>query len=412
MQLLEQASPRQKVSSFLADFWYLGRRDDQHATGYGKASCFSGGWFHWKAEWPDSTLAPKWMQSCCLSRTYLQLKRVIQGGLGNSVRASLLLWFIDVVAVSCVALAPPPSDTYLAPILSFSHAPAGAAWKGQTTFYSLSIINRRNNSYKTSCQIIIWAPFISTNPSVPWPQTSPYILHTHRWLHTSEKSQIYSDSASSNFGQHVREFVKKCKSIYSMCWVISGRSPVMFACYQWCWCVSAYMQEVMLEIISTHVHVLPALYMVFVQLERVSSSAREVEFQSFTVTFSVWNSVQQTDVVFGAGALGSDLRAYVISWHGCCSHRCSTWEPGSIVLISALRFLKTSLWFLSRFFFCCVLSAHAGTPHKSQEVYVCYHSEPCEPPQSVITAPLQARSFIIFAAQTFSDEFRFRWWEM
>lgn len=87
----------------------------------------------------------------------------------------------------------------------------------------------------------------------------------------------------------------------------------MVACYQWCRCVSSYMQEIMVEIISTHVRVLPALYMVFVQLERVSSSAREVEFQSFTVTFSVWNSVQQTDVVFGAGALGSDLRAYVIS---------------------------------------------------------------------------------------------------
>lgn len=43
---------------------------------------------------------------------------------------------------------------------------------------------------------------------------------------------------------------------------------------------------------------------------------------------------------------------------------------------------------------------------------LCYHSDPREPPQSVITAPLQSRSFIIFAAQTFWDSFRFRWWEM
>lgn len=79
--------------------------------------------------------------------------------------------------------------------------------------------------------------------------------------------------------------------------------------------MSSCMQKVRLEIPSTHVHALPALYMLFVQLGRESSSALsrgvEVRFQGFTITSPVWNNVQQTDVVFGA--LGSDLRAYVIS---------------------------------------------------------------------------------------------------
>lgn len=52
-----------------------------------------------------------------------------------------------------------------------------------------------------------------------------------------------------------------------------------------------------------------ALYTLFVQLESVSSSAQsrglEVKFQGFAVTSPVSNNTEQTDVAFGAGALGS-----------------------------------------------------------------------------------------------------------
>lgn len=102
------------------------------------------------------------------------------------------------------------------------------------------------------------------------------------------------------------------------------------------------------------------LYMLFVQLGRVSSSAQsrgvEVKFQGFTIASPVSNNVQQADVVFGAGALGSDLKACVILWHGCGSHRCFSQEPSLIVLISAPHFLKkTSPRSLSLFSFCWVL---------------------------------------------------------
>lgn len=148
------------------------------------------------------------------------------------------------------------------------------------------------------------------------------------------------------------------------------------------------------------------LYMLFVQLERVSSSAQgrgvEVKFQGFTVTSPVSNDVQQTDVAFGAGALGSDSRACVILWHGCSSHRCFRREPSLIVLISAPHFLKTSLCLLSLLSFCRVLVVFR--PHRDPSQItgsiLCFHSEPCEAPQSAITAPSQSRSFIIFAAQT------------
>lgn len=141
--------------------------------------------------------------------------------------------------------------------------------------------------------------------------------------------------------------------------------------------MSSYMQKVGLEILSTHVHVLPAIYMLFVQLGRVSSSAQsrgvEAKFQGFTRTSPVSNNVQQTDVAFGAGALGSDLKACVILWHGCGSHRCFSREPSLIVLISAPHFRKkTSPRSLSLFSFCWVFGCFLATPrpfHKLQEVY-------------------------------------------
>lgn len=43
-----------------------------------------------------------------------------------------------------------------------------------------------------------------------------------------------------------------------------------------------------------------------------SEQRSEVKFQGFTVTSPVSHNVQQTDGAFGAGPLGSDLRAYVI----------------------------------------------------------------------------------------------------
>lgn len=142
------------------------------------------------------------------------------------------------------------------------------------------------------------------------------------------------------------------------------------------WCMSSYMQKVGLEILSTHVHVLPALYMLFVQLGRVSSSAQsrgvEVKFQGFTITSPVSNNMQQTDVVFGAGALGSDLKACVILWHGCGSHRCFSQEPSLIVLISAPHFLKNEPAFALAFLFLLGFGCFLATPrpfHKLQEVY-------------------------------------------
>lgn len=90
------------------------------------------------------------------------------------------------------------------------------------------------------------------------------------------------------------------------------------------------------------------LYMLFVQLERLSSSAPsrrvEVQIQAFTGTSPLSNHLQQTDVGFGAR-----LR------HGCSSHRCLRQERSFIVLISAPRFLKRSLRLLSLCSFCWVL---------------------------------------------------------
>lgn len=55
------------VSSFLADFWHLGRRDDPHSKGYVQASCFSGG--------PVSlTGRPDWRHS----RSYMNAKLLPQ----------------------------------------------------------------------------------------------------------------------------------------------------------------------------------------------------------------------------------------------------------------------------------------------------------------------------------------------
>lgn len=132
-----------------------------------------------------------------------------------------------------------------------------------------------------------------------------------------------------------------------------------------------------------------------------SEQRSEVKFQGFTVTFPVSNNVQQTDVVFGAGALWSDLRAYVILWHGCSSHRCFRREPSLTVLVSAPHFLKTSLCLLSRFSFCWVLVVFWPYRDPSQITgsILCFHSEPCQAPQSAITAPSHSRLFIIFAAQ-------------
>lgn len=51
-----------------------------------------------------------------------------------------------------------------------------------------------------------------------------------------------------------------------------------------------------------------AIYMLFVQLESVSSSAQrrrvEVKFQGFTVTSPVSNKAERADVVFGVWGFG------------------------------------------------------------------------------------------------------------
>ena len=132
----------------------------------------------------------------------------------------------------------------------------------------------------------------------------------------------------------------------------------------------------------------------------------EVRFQGFTVTPPVCN-VQHTDVVFGAGALGSHWRTYVILGHGCSSHRCFRREPSLLVLVLAPHFLKTSLCLLWLFFFCWVLVVF--WPHRDPSQItgsmLCFHSEPCEALQSAITAPSRSRPFIIFAAQTLQCSF-------
>lgn len=188
--------------------------------------------------------------------------------------------------------------------------------------------------------------------------------------------------------------------------------PQMSVCHQRCWCMSSYMQKVRLEILSAHVQVLPALYMLFVQLERVSSSAQsrgvEVKFQRFYHNLS--NVIQFTANRCCIWGWSFGIRwAYVILWHGCSSHRCFRQEPSLIVLTLAPHFLKNEPVFALAFLFlsgfgCFLATPRPLTPQITGSI-LCFHSEPCKAPQSAITAPSQSRSFIIFATQTAQSSF-------
>lgn len=101
MQLLRQGSMLQEDLSLRlpGDSWYLGRQDGQHTRSHVKAGCLL--WsvvFHCMAEQTDNTVMhyrPKWIQSPCHGSFVGMPRHVTVEVLGNSVRASLLMWYVD-----------------------------------------------------------------------------------------------------------------------------------------------------------------------------------------------------------------------------------------------------------------------------------------------------------------------------
>lgn len=168
------------------------------------------------------------------------------------------------------------------------------------------------------------------------------------------------------------------------------------ACHQPCWCMSSYRQKVRLEILSTHVHVLPALYICCLFSWRDYPPllrAEELKFKSRLLPEPLHCQTIYSKQMLGLGR-GCDTAAVPTGASGKNAaslfwFRLHASSKGACV---CSRFaLSVGFWLFFR---------HTETPSQITGSILCFHSEPCEPPQSAITAPPQSRSFIIFAAQT------------